>query len=133
MDDADKPFVKKIPKTDKTDPKRLKKDLIKIIKGTHHTLFPISGDVFLLYTRFFSGICTEDRVLFVGTSRNPWEAEQKLLFQCYQKVIQIPRADYGSISMMWRMKLHKAGALTPRLDLSCLSRVSDSYTIGKFT
>lgn len=33
MDDAEKPFVKKIPKTDKTDPKRLKKDLIKIIKG----------------------------------------------------------------------------------------------------
>lgn len=33
MDDAEKPFVKKIPKTDKTDPKRLKKDLAKIIKG----------------------------------------------------------------------------------------------------
>lgn len=33
MDEADKPFVKKIPKTDKTDPKRLKKDLVKIIKG----------------------------------------------------------------------------------------------------
>lgn len=33
MDDAEKPFVKKIPKTDKTDPKRLKKDLVKIIKG----------------------------------------------------------------------------------------------------
>lgn len=33
MDDAEKPFVKKIPKTDKSDPKRLKKDLVKIIKG----------------------------------------------------------------------------------------------------
>lgn len=33
MDDAEKVFVKKIPKTDKTDPKRLKKDLVKIIKG----------------------------------------------------------------------------------------------------
>ncbi|XP_069360695.1 IQ and AAA domain-containing protein 1-like [Maniola hyperantus] len=108
MNDADKPFVKKIPKTDKTDPKRLKKDLVKIIKG----------------------ICPEDRVLFVGTSRTPWEAEQKLLFQCYSKLIQIPRADYGSISLMWRIKLHRAGALSPKLELSCLSRVSDSYTIG---
>ncbi|KAG6454726.1 hypothetical protein O3G_MSEX008840 [Manduca sexta] len=108
MDEAEKPFVKKIPKTDKTDPKRLKKDLIKIIKG----------------------ICPEDRVLFVGTSRSPWDAEQKLLFQCYQKVIQIPRADYGSISLLWRMKLHRAGAMSPRLEISCLSRVSDSYTIG---
>ncbi|CAG9789481.1 unnamed protein product [Diatraea saccharalis] len=108
MDDADRPFVKKIPKTDKTDPKRLKKDLVKIIKG----IYP------------------EDRVIFVGTSKTPWEAEQKLLFQCYNKFIHIPRADYGSISLMWRSRLHKAGALSPRLDLSCLSRVSDSYTIG---
>ncbi|XP_028031398.1 dynein regulatory complex protein 11 [Bombyx mandarina] len=108
MDEAEKPFVKKIPKTDKTDPKRLKKDLVKIIKG----------------------ICPEDRVLFIGTSRTPWDAEQKLLFQCYQKVIQIPRADYGSISLMWKTKLHRAGALSPRLEVSCLSRISDSYTIG---
>ncbi|XP_022118176.2 dynein regulatory complex protein 11 [Pieris rapae] len=108
MDDAEKPFVKKIPKADKTDPKRLKKDLVKIIKG----IYP------------------EDRVLFVGTSRTPWDAEQKLLFQCYSKVVQIPRADYGSISLMWRSKLHRAGALSQRLDVSCLARVSDSYTIG---
>ncbi|CAH2094784.1 unnamed protein product [Euphydryas editha] len=108
MDDAEKPFVKKVPKTDKTDPKRLKKDLVKIIKG----------------------ILPEDRVLFIGTSKTPWDAEQKLLFQCYSKVIQIPRADYGSISLMWRTKLHRAGALSPRLELSCLSRVCDSYTIG---
>ncbi|VVC97742.1 unnamed protein product, partial [Leptidea sinapis] len=107
MDDAEKPFVKKIPKTDKTDPKRLKKDLVKIIKG----------------------ICAEDRVIFIGTSKTPWEAEQKLLFQCYSKVIQIPRPDYGSVSLMWRSKLHRAGALSNRLDVSCLSRVSDSYTI----
>lgn len=33
MDDAEKPFVKKIPKTDRTDPKRLKKDLPKLVKG----------------------------------------------------------------------------------------------------
>lgn len=46
-------------------------------------------------------------------------------------MIQIPRADYGSISLMWRTVLHKAGALSPKLELSCLSRVSDSYTIGK--
>ncbi|XP_075983177.1 dynein regulatory complex protein 11 [Anticarsia gemmatalis] len=108
MDDAEKPFVKKIPKTDKTDPKRLKKDLVKIIKG----------------------ICPEDRVIFIGTSKAPWDAEQKLLFQCYQKFIQVPRADYGSIALMWRTRLHKANALNPRLEISCLARVSDSYTIG---
>lgn len=33
MDGGEKPFLKKVPKTDKTDPKRLKKDLPKIVKG----------------------------------------------------------------------------------------------------
>lgn len=33
MDCAERPFVKKIPKTDKTDPKRLKKDLPKMVKS----------------------------------------------------------------------------------------------------
>lgn len=33
MDSAERPFVKKIPKTDKSDPKRLKKDLQKIVKS----------------------------------------------------------------------------------------------------
>jgi hypothetical protein len=35
MDCAERPFVKKIPKTDKSDPKRLKKDLPKIVKSTY--------------------------------------------------------------------------------------------------
>lgn len=33
MDNAERPFVKKIPKTDKSDPKRLKKDLPKMVKS----------------------------------------------------------------------------------------------------
>lgn len=33
IDDAEKTFLKKVPKTDKTDPKRLKKDLSKIVKS----------------------------------------------------------------------------------------------------
>lgn len=35
MDSAERPFVKKIPKTDKSDPKRLKKDLPKIVKSMY--------------------------------------------------------------------------------------------------
>lgn len=33
IDSAEKTFLKKVPKTDKTDPKRLKKDLPKLVKG----------------------------------------------------------------------------------------------------
>lgn len=79
----------------------------------------------------YTGISNEERVIFIGTSRNPWDAEQKLLFQCYQKLIHIPTPDYGSVSLMWQTMLHRAHALSPRLEISCLARVSDSYTIGK--
>ncbi|XP_029162148.1 dynein regulatory complex protein 11 isoform X2 [Nylanderia fulva] len=85
MDDAEKPYVKKVPKTDKTDPKRLRKDLPKLVKN-------ITG---------------EDSVLLVGTSSKPWDGDQKLLFQTYDKVIYIPRPDYGTVSLIWKHLLYK--------------------------
>ncbi|PIK39618.1 putative IQ and AAA domain-containing protein 1 [Apostichopus japonicus] len=53
MGDCEKTWMKKVPKTDKSDPKRLKKDLPKVLK-----LFK-----------------PEDRILLVGTSRCPFESE----------------------------------------------------------
>lgn len=85
MDDAEKPFVKKVAKGDKTDPKRLRKDLPKLMKS-------ITG---------------EDRVLLIGTSNKPWDGDQKLLYQTYDKVIYIPRPDYGTISFIWKDLLYK--------------------------
>jgi len=55
FEDAEKPFMKKIPKTDKTDPKRLKKDLQKIVKN----------------------IAPEDRVMLIGVSNAPWVSLRK--------------------------------------------------------
>lgn len=80
MDNAEAPFMKKVPKGDRTDPKRLKKDLPKLIKN----------------------ICVEDRVIFIGTSSAPWEADQKLLQQTYNRFIYIPRPDYGTLSFVWK-------------------------------
>lgn len=65
FEDAEKPFMKKIPKTDRTDPKRLKKDLQKIVKN----------------------IAPEDRVILIGVSNAPWVCaktvfqQQKLMTQ----------------------------------------------------
>lgn len=83
MGDAERPFMKKVPKGDKTDPKRLKKDLGRIIKN----------------------IGPEDRVIFIGTSNSPWDADQKLLQQIYSKFIYIPRPDYGVLSFAWKQLL----------------------------
>ena len=85
MEGAEKPFIKKVSKTDKTDPKRLKKDLPKLVKS----------------------ITSEDRVILIGTSNSPWDGDQKLLYQTYDKVIYIPRPDYGSMSLIWKDLLYK--------------------------
>ncbi|XP_066589498.1 dynein regulatory complex protein 11 [Prorops nasuta] len=108
MDGAEKPFMKKVAKNDKTDPKRLKKDLPKLVKG----------------------ITNEDRVILIGTSSCPWDGDPKLLYQTYDKVIYIPRPDYGSMSMIWRDLLYKYSGISRQFDTSAIARVCDGFTIG---
>ncbi|XP_031776762.1 dynein regulatory complex protein 11 [Nasonia vitripennis] len=108
MEGAEKPFVKKVPKTDKTDPKRLKKDLPKLIKN----------------------ITNEDRVILIGTSRSPWEGDQKLLYQTYDKVVFIPRPDYGSMSLIWKNLLYKYSGISRQFDTSEMAKICDGFTIG---
>ncbi|XP_034035765.1 dynein regulatory complex protein 11 [Thalassophryne amazonica] len=108
--DAEKMFYKKVPKEDKElDPKRLNKDLpkfLKLIKG-------------------------EDRVLVVGTTNNPLNADIKPLCKMYSKIILIPRPEYGSRYILWKQLIKKfGGEVTGALDLSSLTRISDGYTPG---
>ncbi|CAG9811661.1 unnamed protein product [Chironomus riparius] len=108
FEDAEKPFMKKIPKTDKTDPKRLKKDLQKIVKN----------------------IAPEDRVMLIGVSNAPWDADQKLLQQTYNRFIYIPRPDYGALSHAWRELLAQYPGVSKTFDSGAMAKVSDGYTIG---
>jgi len=107
--DCEKTFQKKVPKTDKTDPKRLKKDLPKIIKG----------------------LKAEDRVMVIGTSREPFGAEVKPFCTTYQKLLLLPRPDYASRFLLWPKLIRRYhGQLTDTLDISSLSKISDGYTQG---
>ena len=56
IDNAERTFVKKVPKTDRTEPRRLKKELPKLLKT----------------------VTAADRILLVGTSETPWDADQKV-------------------------------------------------------
>ncbi|XP_035508639.1 dynein regulatory complex protein 11 [Morone saxatilis] len=110
IEDAEKMFYKKVPKEEKElDPKRLKKDLpksLKLIKG-------------------------EDRVLIIGTTKDPLSADIKSLCKMYSKIILIPRPDYGSRYILWKQLIEKQGGeVTRALDLSSLAKISDGYTPG---
>jgi SpoVK/Ycf46/Vps4 family AAA+-type ATPase len=98
FEDAEKPFMKKIPKTDRTDPKRLKKDLPKMVKN----------------------INPEDRVILIGTSNQPWDADQKLLIQAYNHFIYIPRPDYGALAFAWKELLKQYSGIQRNFDTSAL-------------
>ncbi|XP_050294675.1 dynein regulatory complex protein 11 [Anthonomus grandis grandis] len=108
MDNAERPFVKKVPKTDKSDPKRLKKDLPKIVKN----------------------FCAEDRVILLGVTDCPWESDQKLLQQVYQKFFLIPRPTYSSRYFLWTHLLSQYMAVSWKFDTSVMSKISDGYTVG---
>ncbi|KAJ8252822.1 hypothetical protein GJAV_G00205990 [Gymnothorax javanicus] len=108
--DAEKTFYKKVPKSEKEfEPKRLKKDLPKLLKQLR----------------------PEDRVLIVGTTRRPFDADLKPFCKVYRKIILIPRPDYATRLAIWRHSLLELGVhLTPDLDLSSLAKVTDGYTQG---
>ncbi|XP_006618831.1 dynein regulatory complex protein 11 isoform X2 [Apis dorsata] len=108
MEGAEKPFVKKILKTDKTDPKRLKRDLPKLVKS----------------------ITNEDKVILIGTSSSPWNGDQKLLYQTYDKIIYIPRPDYGTMSLIWKDLLYKHSGINRQFDTTIMTKICDGFTIG---
>ncbi|XP_076848767.1 dynein regulatory complex protein 11 isoform X2 [Brachyhypopomus gauderio] len=110
IEDAEKTFYKKVPKTERElEPRRLKKYLPKLVRS----------------------IRAEDRILLLGTSRRPFDADHKALCKVYKKILLIPRPDYASRLVLWRELLIMTGAqLDPTLDLSSLAKVTDGYTPG---
>ncbi|XP_076026838.1 dynein regulatory complex protein 11 [Genypterus blacodes] len=111
--DAEETFSKKVPKlsahTHSMELKKMKKDLPKVLK----LLKP------------------EDRVLLVGTSRRPFDADMKPFCKVYEKIVLIPRPDYASRLVLWEEFLRGRGAEPgPALDLSSLAKITDGYTQG---
>uniref|UniRef100_A0A8C4W2X2 IQ motif containing with AAA domain 1 n=1 Tax=Gopherus evgoodei TaxID=1825980 RepID=A0A8C4W2X2_9SAUR len=108
--DAEKTFYKKVPKSEKEmEPKRLKKNLPKILKS----------------------LKAEDRVLVVGTTQRPFDADLRPFCKVYKKILLIPRPDYASRFVLWKhIILQNGGAVTKSLNISCLAKVSDGFTQG---
>ncbi|XP_033028258.1 dynein regulatory complex protein 11 isoform X2 [Lacerta agilis] len=108
--DTEKTFYKKVPKAEKElEPRRLKKQLPKILKT----------------------LKTEDRVLIVGTSKRPFDADLKPFCRVYKKIILVPRPDYASRFVLWKHVIEQnGGVFSKNLNVSCLAQVSDGYTQG---
>ncbi|ORZ39517.1 hypothetical protein BCR44DRAFT_74550 [Catenaria anguillulae PL171] len=80
VDDAEAVFCKKVPKEDTSDPKRVRKDLVKAING----------------------LKPSDRVLVIGMSRNPFYSDAKAMSDAFHRQIYISRPNYALREVMWR-------------------------------
>ncbi|NXI17054.1 DRC11 protein, partial [Irena cyanogastra] len=85
--------------------------------------------------QFLKALKPKDRVLLVGTSSRPFDANPGPFCKVYQKIILIPKPDYltrfGKYFTLWKHYiLQRGGALTRLLNLNCLARVSDGFTQG---
>ncbi|XP_064308233.1 dynein regulatory complex protein 11 isoform X1 [Phalacrocorax carbo] len=108
--DTEKIFSKAVPKAEEEmSPKRLEKMLPKFLKA----------------------LKAQDRVLLVGTTDRPFDANLKPFCKVYQKIILIPRPDYASRFVLWKhIILQNGGTITNLLNISCLAKVSDGFTQG---
>ncbi|XP_027627114.1 dynein regulatory complex protein 11 [Tupaia chinensis] len=110
IEDTEKTFYRKVPLAEKlNEPKRLKKQLPKILK----LLKP------------------DDRILIVGTTQRPFDAELQSFCKVYQKIILVPRPDYASRYVLWKQIIQQnGGVLTNALSVSSLAKVTDGFTQG---
>ncbi|NXP05409.1 DRC11 protein, partial [Thinocorus orbignyianus] len=86
--------------------------------------------------KFLKALKAQDRVLLVGTTNRPFDANLKPFCKVYQKIILIPRPDYASrfgkyFEVLWKhIILQNGGAITNLLNISCLAKLSDGFTQG---
>ncbi len=61
----------------------------------------------------------------MGSDNDPFETDMKTLTSVFQKILFVPKPDYGSRFMLWKQILTaKGGILSPEFDLSALAKVS---------
>ncbi|EFA06079.1 IQ and AAA domain-containing protein 1-like [Tribolium castaneum] len=109
FDAAEKIFYKKVPRGEKhLDPKRIGK---KLQKGIVKTIKP------------------EDRVMVFGISAQPWLGKPGKMKKVFERIILIPRPDYGSIYQYWRELLMPYHGIDRNIDVSCLAKLTVNYPL----
>ncbi|ENN72771.1 hypothetical protein HUJ04_013362 [Dendroctonus ponderosae] len=104
FDRAERVFYKKVPKDERElDPKRVGK---KLVKGIIKAIKP------------------EDRVLVLGATCAPWLAQAAKLKKAFERVILIPRPDYGSVYLWWRELLRPYHGVDRNFNFTSLATVT---------
>ncbi|KAJ2995938.1 Dynein regulatory complex protein 11 [Globomyces sp. JEL0801] len=110
IDGAEMIFAKKVPKDDTSDPKRIKKDLTKAIKLIRDH---------------------SEKVILIATTNKPWDGDAKTMLPVFDKVMYVPKPDYGSRLLVWTQFIkEKAPEQLRNINTSLLTRMSDNFSVG---
>uniref|UniRef100_A0A182SLF4 ATPase AAA-type core domain-containing protein n=1 Tax=Anopheles maculatus TaxID=74869 RepID=A0A182SLF4_9DIPT len=110
-EDVHRAFYKKVPSADQSlDPTKLGKHLFKLV---------------------VKQLKPEDKVLLVGTTNQPWLAKVGPLKKCFEKILLLPRPDYGSTILLWQCALRRFPTVPRDFELSALAKVTTGYSAGQ--
>lgn len=114
IDNIEMVFAKKVPKDDTSDPKRIKKDILKFAKN----------------------MSSSDRVLLIANSFKPWEGDTKAMMPLFEKCIFCPKPEYGSRSILWSKFIQEMTQIHDmqyfnQVNIGVLARLSDGLTAGQ--
>ncbi|XP_063709356.1 IQ and AAA domain-containing protein 1-like [Culicoides brevitarsis] len=111
INDTHKTFYKKVPKEEQEqDPRKLSKFLFKnIVK-------PIKK---------------EEKIMLLGTTNEPWKCSPAKLRKCFEKILLIPRTDYGNSFITWRHELLQKLGVPRDICISPLAKVTQGIATGQ--
>jgi SpoVK/Ycf46/Vps4 family AAA+-type ATPase len=107
IDGVEMIFAKKVPKDDTSDPKRIRKDLVKSIK--------------LIKSH-------AEKVVLIATSSKPWDGDVKALLGLFDKALYCPPPDYSTRYHLWETFCRQHTDVP--LNISLLAYLSEGLTAG---
>jgi SpoVK/Ycf46/Vps4 family AAA+-type ATPase len=82
-----------------------------------------------LYTNVVKNLTSEDAVMLIGVTSEPWNCNFRSLRVCYEKfAVFPPKLDHGTAVKAWQTGLRMKRILN--LDVSALAEVSRVFTVG---
>lgn len=82
-----------------------------------------------LFKKIVKPLKITDKIFVVGTTDIPWQGKGKMK-KCFEKVILLPRSDYGTSYLTWRKSVLKFNGMPRDFEFSPLALVTQEYETG---
>lgn len=74
------------------------------------------------------GIKSNDKVLLIGITNQPWNSMTRKMQKCYKKFLLCPFENYADKFLLWRNGIQHRLGFIPNVDCSALAKVTVKYS-----